>query len=298
MSYIEYPVHVVDENGLPVGDVDIVGGGWIQGRPDAAGVKTKTDKDGLVAIKVKTASDVGFLFRKDGYYDSRMHWNPPGEPVKGYWQPNPKEETVVLKKIQNPVPMYVKGVDEKPPVYGKPLGYDLVAGDWVAPYGKGTVADFVINVNGEYRGPFDREIHMTVIFSNKKDGIQSFKSLPFYSGSPLGSEFWASHEAPFDGYEPAYEYESITTLEAEGRKNPGQRKDQNFYFRVRTELDEKGNVKKAMYGKIYKDFYCHFWGEELKVSFVYYLNPDQTRNMEFGKKNLFDKDGRRSEFRP
>ncbi|OPX33506.1 MAG: hypothetical protein B1H11_12480 [Desulfobacteraceae bacterium 4484_190.1] len=87
-------IHVVDENGLPVDDVDIVGGGWIQGRPNAAGVKTKTDKDGLVIIKVKTASDVGFLFRKEGYYDSRMHWNPSGDPVKGYWQPNPIKESM------------------------------------------------------------------------------------------------------------------------------------------------------------------------------------------------------------
>lgn len=284
---------VVDDEGRPVGDVKVNGSGYIPGRPDSTVVNTTTDASGVLKLTIRTAVDVGFSFKKDGYYESRMHnyiySGPEPKIVNGYWQPNPLKETVVLKRIKNPVPMYVKGVDAKVPVLGEPVGYDLMVGDWVAPYGKGTVADFIMNVTGEYRGPFDREIHMTVTFLNEKDGIQSFKSLPFHNGSPLGSTFWSSYEAPLEGYESVYDYESITTLEAEGRKNPGQREDVNFYFRVRTELDEKGNIKKAMYGKIYQDFFCHFWGEkELKVKFWYYLNPDWTRNMEAAtKKNLF-----------
>ena len=292
VAKVNLVLKVVDDEGKPVSDVNIDGGGWIPGRYRAAHVDGITDENGEFKTRFRTAVEFGFSFKKEGYYESRMlrYVSTVPEPriVKGYWQPNPIKETVVLKRIKNPVPMYVKGVDEKVPVMGKPVGYDLMAGDWVAPYGKGTVADFIINVIGEYKSFYEREMKMTVTFFNEKDGIQSFKSLPFYTGAPLGSEFWSSYEAPLDGYEPVYEYESITTLEAEGRKNPGQRKNMNFYFRVRTQLDEDGNIKKAMYGKIYKDLYCHFWGKELRVAFVYYLNPDGTRNMEADtRKNLF-----------
>jgi len=43
-------------------------------------------------------------------------------------------------------------------------------------------------------------------------------------------------------------------------------------------LDKDGKVVKALYGKIYGDFF----------DMVYYLNPDGTRNIEYDpKRNLF-----------
>ena len=52
----------------------------------------------------------------------------------------------------------------------------------------------------------------------------------------------------------------------------------NYYFRVRTKLDENGNVVSARYGKIYGDF----------MQFSYYFNPTPNdRNVEFDpKQNL------------
>ncbi|MCW5550774.1 MAG: hypothetical protein KIS67_01275 [Verrucomicrobiae bacterium] len=52
----------------------------------------------------------------------------------------------------------------------------------------------------------------------------------------------------------------------------------NYYFRANTVLDENGNVKSALYGKIYGDF----------MQFRYYLNPTPNdRNVEFvPKRNL------------
>ncbi|MBR6021001.1 MAG: hypothetical protein IK066_01125 [Kiritimatiellae bacterium] len=64
--------------------------------------------------------------------------------------------------------------------------------------------------------------------------------------------------------------------------------DLNYHLRVRTRLDERGNVIDAQYGKIYMDF-------EAKSNpnvpcfgdFTYYLNPvPNDRNVEFGE-NLF-----------
>jgi hypothetical protein len=54
--------------------------------------------------------------------------------------------------------------------------------------------------------------------------------------------------------------------------------NRNYYFRVRTVPDQNGNVKSALYGKIYGDF----------MQFSYYLNPTPSdRNIEFDpKRNL------------
>ena len=65
----------------------------------------------------------------------------------------------------------------------------------------------------------------------------------------------------------------------------------NYYFRVRTMLDVKGNVVSAHYGKIYGRFefgrYMHAGSLYLK-SGTYYFNPAANdRNIEFDRsKNL------------
>ena len=60
----------------------------------------------------------------------------------------------------------------------------------------------------------------------------------------------------------------------ETNRNP----NRNYLFRVRTVVDDKGNIVSAHYGKIYGDF----------MEFKYYLNPTPNdRNVEFDpKQNL------------
>lgn len=298
-------IHVVDEAGQPLGNVRLRGGGWIPGKPGETGMDVKTDENGIFKVKFKTTNEFGFLAEKEGYYSSTIFQffaDPRKDIKRGWWQPNPIEATIVLKKKRDPIPMYVKGVHEKVPVYGKPVGYDLVKGDWVSPYGEGEASDFIIEVAGEKNSEgYNGNTMMTVSFSNEKDGLQPFRSLPFKYGKPLGSAFWSAYEAPLDGYESVYEYEKIIAKGAPERKNALPRHDLNFYFRVRTQLDDQGNIEKAMYGKIYRDFYCYYdhFNDEIKVRFIYYLNPDGTRNVEFDKtRNLFHPDGKGPTFWP
>ena len=67
-----------------------------------------------------------------------------------------------------------------------------------------------------------------------------------------------------------------------------QRKDIHYVFRIRTEVDEDGNIVEAMYGKVYGEIRGGFsWGGP-SVGFTYYLNPTGTRNLEYDPpKNLF-----------
>jgi hypothetical protein len=262
-------ITVVDEAGQPV---------------PAANVKvifsTFTPKDERVSTNISGLSNSngvfhasslytgasGMLFRatKAGFYQSSKPYNLGIDYSFARWNPEIK---LILKNVANPIPMYAKMVTLEVPAFEKPLGFDLMIGDWVAPFGRGSSADIVFTshyYNKRAKEDFDHQLIVT--FSNAGDGIQSHASLNGEGGSDLRSP----HEAPMSGYEPK--------MIRATSEHPGQTLvfdyDDNraYFFRVRTVLDEKGDVKSALYGKIYGDF----------NSFYYYLNPTPNdRNIEF-----------------
>ena len=64
----------------------------------------------------------------------------------------------------------------------------------------------------------------------------------------------------------------------------------SYALRVRTVLDERGQVVSALYGKIYDTIeYFPVESKTAKLRFTYYLNPvPNDRGMEFDpKRNLF-----------
>jgi hypothetical protein len=185
------------------------------------------------------------------------------------WNPM---QTLVLDRVLNPIPMYAKKVNENPPILNQPLGYDLMAGDWVAPYGRGINTDIIFTKAAYRKSGADYEYKVTVDFKNAGDGIQAY-TIP---ESEKGSGLQSPHEAPIDSYQ--------SQLIKDRSAHPGEATKSNYdenakyFFRVRTVLDENGNVKSALYGKIYGDF----------MQFRYYLNPTPNdRNIEFNpKQNL------------
>jgi len=172
--------------------------------------------------------------------------------------------------------MYVRKVwENKIPVEGQAVGFDLMAGDWVAPYGKGETPDFLFNFESKPEPkvpsrefpPYD--VTWSISFSNDGDGIQSADALPH--------GFRVARQAPADGYEPK--------LAKHSYKEPGQPAHvdfldgQSYFFRVRTKKDAQGNINSALYGKISGDFRGGITG---KLTFTYYLNPEpNSLNMEF-----------------
>ena len=169
--------------------------------------------------------------------------------------------------------MYAKkAINLKLPEFGKPIGYDLMVGDWVAPYGKGGSSDIILKKDYYEKASNDYYSKVTVSFPKTGDGIQLFTP----SEAEIGSSFCSTHEAPADGYQPE--------LTRETSASPGQPSkveydaSRVYFFRVRTALDHNGNVVSAHYGKIYGDF----------MTITYYLNPTPSdRNIEFDpKQNL------------
>ncbi len=155
-------VHVSDDAGNAVSGIKINASTWGRHIPgDNFGtdkdkiVTGKTDKNGFVTFSISCALDYetvsmglgyGTQVPLAGYYGNRGGINFTNV-SHGKWQPwNPVLE-LNMDRIINPIPMYARKVwDSKIPAEATPVGFDLVAGDWMAPYGKGQTADLIFTL--------------------------------------------------------------------------------------------------------------------------------------------------------
>lgn len=271
---VNIPVQVVDQDDQPVAEASLA---------SDSGDKKLSDENGKAFLEVKKRTFYNrFYAKKEGYYPTATD----GEhsPLAKDFDPS-KLVTIRLKPIKNPISMYAKNLTAeevgglKMPNYdGKSFGYDLVAGDWVVPHGKGVVSDFIFKFEGNEGRVLNLEEwekKITLRFSNEKDGIIAWMGTS-EAGRMYGSELVSDYEAAKEGYQDTWVQR--TWKEKGGYHQTTSNMDRNFYFRVRTKVDENGNIISAHYGKIYGDF----------MSFTYYLNPTPNdRNVEFDpKRNL------------
>jgi len=277
---VNVPVQAVDQDGQPVAKALV--------ESDSRDKKL-SDENGKAFLEVKKRAFYNrFYAEKEGYYPTATD----GEhsPLAKDFNPS-KLIKIQLKKIKNPIPMFAKDLRHvgfgkvQVPVVNEEVGYDLMAGDWVAPHGKGKVADFIFRHQGVTRwsGPKyykeEYEQIITISFPNNHDGIIAWEGAS-EAGRTYGSELVSGYEAPKEGYQETWVQR--TWKEKGGYHQTTSNMDRNFYFRVRTKVDENGNIISAHYGKIYGDF----------MSFIYYLNPTPNdRNIEFDPKRNLLPDG-------
>jgi hypothetical protein len=262
---------VVDENGVPVAGANAGVGFYTNSTPTS--MDGTTDTNGIFTATHSALTDLnqlGFEVDKTGYYTTRMGCllEPPYDPAK--WNPT---ETLVLKKVGKPIAMYARRVEQGPPVFNEPVGYDLMVGDWVAPNGKGISTDIIFTGKLDKKDRNDFDYKLTISFPKADDGIQEFAVPDAEKGSGLRSP----HEAPVNGYQTNV-VKTMSHHPGQGAKDDMNDPNRNYFFRVRTAKDHEGNIVSAHYGKIYGDF----------MQFTYYLNPTPNdRNIEFDpKQNL------------
>lgn len=209
----------------------------------------------------------------------------------GLWNVN--SETLVLKRIRNPVPMYAGRLSLAPALAnpGVPVSYDFVTGDCLPPHGKGQHADVVVVYEKrilrsttvvQKARPDDARKQADRVVEHPLEWDESWKIEMPGRGDGLakgkqnrGSALLSDYQAPVDGYESSLRLFSNRRQEKLGR--PGKQEtniDEEglYYIRIRAELDEHGTVKRAWYGKIYG---------EMNKDPSFYVNPDGTRNVEF-----------------
>jgi hypothetical protein len=244
----------------------------------------KTNKDGYAKISVNSLTG-DFTYNVVGggnYY--RVGWRTTRyrfkEKKEGRWEPWNPTVKIIYKPILKPIAMYQGRGRLQLPAREKEIGLDLSRNDFVSPYGKGKQADMIFRLaekipHESFEKPYDYRLKIT--FPNKGDGIQSHYDMPT-SGLDM------SRYAPTDGYESNLELKSGRD-ETEFFK---QREDQNYFFRVRTQLDKDGRVKSALYGKIVGNI--DFWRDgTMEINYCLNSTPLDVNMEHDPEKNLIPK---------
>ncbi len=265
---------VVDDEGRRVRDATVMGGFFNYGLGNHD-FSRKTDADGSVTLEDVCRVDMNLMVEKDGYYGTRAPYSffkSGFDCVKdGRWIPwNPIIE-VVLKRKFNPVAMYAADrVSDytRIPKVGEPLGFDLTAGDWVVPYGKGRTRDFDVTYirDGEGRAFTRQELILSA-----REPYAGFRKIPCDMYSAFRSPYRADTNAV---YEREVRF-SFNRPGGTGRYVDGQMKaDECLVLRTRTRIDEDGRLVGAHYGKIYGPLNFGISLEapgEMKI--LHYFNP-------------------------
>jgi hypothetical protein len=277
-------VHVNDEDRRGVPDSIVGVAGTISPKPGSETFKKAlTDPTGKLDVQVKSNGEIHVAVDKAEYYRTEIdpaysYEDRPGAfetaVAKGRWQPDPITIKALLKQIANPIPMYARRVNRAVPSQNEDLGFDMFAGDFVTPYGRGKTSDMIFRLEVTERAKKDYDYKLNVAFPNTPDGILPFNPTPHLQGSALRSPYGA----PDRGFLPTW---TVTRS-----RRPGTAENSNYdpekhgyFFRIRSSVDKTGKILSANYGKIYGDF----------MNFTYYLNPaPNDRNVEFDpKRNLF-----------
>lgn len=273
----EVTAHVSDsDTSVPIEGVDVgitftIGNG--HGGTTSLPRRGLTGATGSFTAVERTLPDIAVSARKDNYYVSAVHYNL-RLTMGQLYEPRNVTIPIILKRIGHPVAMYArKRIQLELPVLDKPVGYDLIAADWVTPYGKGSFGDFIFTGS---RGEDVESANVIITFSDPQDGIRSIEAEP-YEGSALK----LPRAAPDDGYQARLRLDMSTD-------STGSAKRRNYFYRVRS-VTENGRLVKAMYGKVHGEIEIDTINSKTALVFLtYYLNPDGTRNVEFDpNKNLF-----------
>ena len=301
-------VFVVDDRtGEPMKDVSVTGSfrmdnGWLafKGGEPPNRDSAVTDVNGRCRLRGRTnCGRMGVWARNppSGYYAPRRGWGRrfSEKNLLGIWQPDNLVATIRLQRVEHPIPLFVKACKldvkrEIADVNGGRFALDLMAGDWLPPFGEGKVADIEFarlphedlgsGMNdSDVRGTSFRD-SMAVRFPGEGNGL--------VESNPAPNLRLRIRTAPEDGYRPDY-------LCWTGRNRKLEyvgSYDENrcFCFRIRTRRDDRGRIVGAYYGKIYGDitFVYQFRPEFVPVASVcmsYYLNPTPLdRNLEWDRK--------------
>lgn len=320
-GWASFKVLVLDSStSKPLSNVKVEGSllnysrGWMESAKNND-VDAWTDVNGEARLSGLTEKGVGGcrIHRHEGYYNARWRelvFAKRSLLQLGRWLPDDAVITVRLDRVIAPIPLYVNAAigeyrERSPSYYDLPirkrdfsvtndvpvvtneiLSYDFIKGAWLPPHGNGETCDIQFVFNENVLGwKEDRGYGGT--FAMKLYRITASISMP---GRGNGIVETTSREnagirlriAPETGYGNNLTRWCGWFGGGDGTKTDSD-KNRCHAFRIRTEYDDNGRVKRAYYGKIYNDFDI----SSLEgVRFLYYLNPTPNdRNLEWDMKH-------------
>jgi hypothetical protein len=288
-------VVITDEDGNVIPDADAsvtfdLMAGWTESRSYTK--RGKTNEQGEFSATYRTLDKVFVGAKKENYYYSNKQVkfkNPKG--IK--WQPwNPTVEVVLREKV-DPIPLYAKHYSQHDiPANNKKIGYDFFVGDWCEPYGEGITNDIYISYDYEVSGISDFKWSLQISAISSNDGFICIEPI---KGS--NSVFKLPYLAPIKTYSPKY-IQNITVSRGKRHYTKPIPISNNIFFRIRSDIDNNGNVTNCFYGKI-TNIESALARDRGIITFTYYLNPTPNdRNLEFNvESNLFQNLKRSEEVR-
>jgi len=277
-------VRIVDDDGIPLEGVM----SEIYSLSDRDRHVMISDANGLISRHMENIYyDIGGYFSKLGFYTtSGRFWK--WEKTGGV-PPASTNFIIVMKRIENPVPMIRRAIRTDMPNTEGMVSFDLEVGDWTEPYGKGRVSDisFTRSVQFETRSNF--KVKVTAIFHEPLCGGWQF-SAPMGTDRKIQSKLMPPQIAPDNGYEKTFLlWRANNPVE---RGNTHEKPDNNYIFRTRVVTNAVGEIVSANYawtvGEIKVDTND---GKRPWIGFTYYFNPDpHSRSLE--PKELADRQAR------
>jgi hypothetical protein len=294
---------VMDESGKPMPNVD-VGCAFVQSKLIAPvtgndlsekQIYVATDVNGQAIVDASSVCNNNIYYstkQVSGYYEGGNGEVRFLKVDHGEWQPWNSIVEIRLRPVLNPVPMYAKKTGNLIiPEIGKPVGYDLMVGDLVSPYGKGFKSnlvfilerkpDKIVKTDDFYKRKvklFDATLKVT--FSNPDDGIQAIPVIEEYKGS----QFSIPRFAPENDYQLGLANRIYRESAAKPIVEP-EKAQLGFFYRVRS-VRQDGKIVSAQYGKMSNINFDVINSPTAVINFTYYLNPElNSRNMEFDPKH-------------
>lgn len=198
-SDVTITIHAVDDIDVPIEGALVKWTWYGQENNSPINAIGTTDKNGDAVQVVKGAPCL--IISKDGYYSNGISEDDEKYVYKSpFFLASQPPVSVKLKRKLHPAPMIIRNLDAttgRLPIIGMPCGYDMIIGDWVPPYGKGAVSDFIVTLKFDVRKHFDLDYRGEIVFPNTGDGVILFPvKLRFRY-----SELRLPPEAPEDGYQ-------------------------------------------------------------------------------------------------
>jgi hypothetical protein len=152
------------------------------------------------------------------------------------------------KKIGKGAPMYARAAPRKTtylPSQDEVHGYDMIEDDWVAPKGKGQVADLCMRAHMDVIDDENFDSNMVITFPNRGDGWIALNEL-----QGIESEMKYPREAPVAGYRDGPINLKFRWRKPHDKQLPEGGNPYGYILRLRTKLNENGEVLSAIYAKI------------------------------------------------
>ena len=220
-------------------------------------VTGSTDTDGNFTAKVNTLESLYIEVSKPGYYQARLYDIPGNQDIR---------QILKLPAKINPTALYVRhhsgNTSEglKFPKTSQWFEYDLKAGDWVQPKGKGIIADVKMRLHCDAKSLSNTYLELEAIEASA--GFYVVDEIISYS------ELKLPHAAPESNY--------VKTLVINGADWENYR---GIFVRSRVQLDKDSKITSANYGKIQGRITLNRQGV---IGFTHYFNgTPNDRNLEF-----------------